>query len=85
VKRTVERVGDPAVIMQPSASRTTNPLALYPSSKLLGYYHRPLCGLINPLYVKSRPWSRLRVAPVASVAHDLTLMIPSAGTQAYAE
>src|SRR5258705_13805574 len=25
--------------MQPSASRTTNPSALYPSSKLLGYYH----------------------------------------------
>jgi len=26
-------------IIQPSASRTTNPLASFPSSKLLGYFH----------------------------------------------
>jgi len=27
------------VIIQPSASRTTSPLAPFPSSKLLGYFH----------------------------------------------
>src|SRR6266478_576665 len=27
------------VIIQPSAARTTTPLAPFPSSKLLGYYH----------------------------------------------
>jgi hypothetical protein len=27
------------IIIQPSASRTTNPCAPIPSSKLLGYYH----------------------------------------------
>jgi len=27
------------IIIQPSASRTTNPRAPIPSSKLLGYYH----------------------------------------------
>jgi CTP:molybdopterin cytidylyltransferase MocA len=39
VKRTAEGVKGSIAIIQPSASRTTNPLALFPSSELLGYYH----------------------------------------------
>src|SRR5258706_424702 len=71
--------------MQPSASRITNPLALYPSSKLLGYYHSSALRTDKPTLCEKPSWSRLKVPPVASVAHDLTLMIPSAGTQALAE
>ncbi len=65
VKRTAEKSRNLAVIMQPSASRTTNPSALYPSSKLLDYYHSSACGLINLLFcAKPRPTiSKTLVAP----------------------
>jgi hypothetical protein len=42
------------IIIQPSASRTTNPRGPAPSSKLLGYYHRQLCGLITLLFGQSQ-------------------------------
>ncbi len=50
VKRTAEKSRNLAVIMQPSASRTTNPSALYPSSKLLGYYHSSALRTDKPTF-----------------------------------
>ena len=48
VKRTDEKEKEiRVVIIQPSASRTKIPRTLYPSSKLLGYYHSSARGLIN--------------------------------------
>ncbi len=41
------------IIIQPSASRTTNPRAPIPSSKLLGTIIRPLWGLITLLFGQS--------------------------------
>src|ERR1700694_2568879 len=39
VKRTAEKIRGSGCFIQPSASRTSNPLAPFPSSKLLGYCH----------------------------------------------
>ena len=37
------------IIIQPSATRTTNPRAPIPSSELLGYYHSSALRTDNPL------------------------------------
>ena len=42
------------VIIQPSASRTTTPLAPFPSSKLLGYYHSSALRTDNSTF-----WAKL--------------------------
>jgi hypothetical protein len=53
VKRTAVKSRDLVVVVQPSASRRTNPSALYPSSKLLGYYHSSALRTDKPtLYAK---------------------------------
>ena len=54
VKRTAERVEDPGVIIQPSASRTTNPSAiLLPAVNCWATISRPLCGLKPAFPAKS--------------------------------
>ena len=55
VKRTAEKVKDLAIFIQPSASRTTNPSAHYPSSELLGYYHPSALRTDYLLFVQSLP------------------------------
>src|SRR5438093_12014272 len=53
------------VIIQPSASRTTTPLAPFPSSKLLGYYHSSALRTD-----KSTFWAKPRNADCSFVADD---------------
>jgi hypothetical protein len=52
------------IIIQPSASRTTNPRAPAPSSKRWATIIRPLCGLITLLFGQSR----LKLIPGYSIA-----------------
>ena len=54
-------------IIQPSASRTTNPRAPIPSSKLLGYYHSSALRTDNPAF-----WAKPR-GPVGGKAALLHL------------
>src|SRR5216684_6884248 len=48
------------IIIQPSASRTTNPRAPIPSSKLLGYYHSSALRTDNSTFwakpIRSEPY-----------------------------
>jgi hypothetical protein len=50
------------VIIQPSASRTTNPRAPAPSSKLLGYYHPSALRTDNSTFWQSPINPTLKIA-----------------------
>jgi hypothetical protein len=53
------------IIIQPSASRTTNPRAPIPSSKLLGYYHSSALRTDNSTFWAKSPHS---IAPLLTRA-----------------
>jgi hypothetical protein len=46
----LKRFENLAVIIQPSVSRTPDPSALYPSSKLLGYFHSSALRTDKPTF-----------------------------------
>jgi hypothetical protein len=62
------------IIIQPSASRTTNPRAPTPSSKLLGYYHSSALRTDNSTF-----WAK---PPAREFLPSLTVGLPlSANSQ----
>jgi hypothetical protein len=64
------------IIIQPSASRTTNPRAPIPSGKLLGYHHSSALRTYNSTFwAKPHDSQRLRL-PRLTLTDDLLELLP---------